>query len=485
MIGRLIGEKYRVIDFIGGGGFGAVYRAEQEPVGRIVALKVIKHRSQDEEELRARFLREARSAARLKSPHIVTLFDYGEEPDGTLFMVFEFVEGRTLKDVLLAEKRIPLERASQYAVQILEGLSVAHRAGIVHRDLKPANIMIAAGAWGYEEARVLDFGVAKMLEADADDPLQASTRRGLVLGTPHYMSPEQARTLSIDARADLYAIGTLLFVMVAGRPPFTAQTTFGILQAHVQQPPEEVLDGLEAPAEFKAVLLKALQKKPEQRYADAREMAEALAPFARLHSSDSGTDISAEIETPALMSLTPNAVFTDGPDDSIDLAPPSSDGAHPEPSKDHLWLLIGALCLIAVGLTLWYSSTGGGEEHPVVENQELDAENVHSEDTSVVDQGSAESIDAARSVDATPSPSVDGTPAPSVDATQSQTRPVDASVKAAAPSNAKSPKVPTTEQKKLTGKRPSKGQRRTNVEPKTNRKNDKKSSRKELSLPEF
>lgn len=352
MIGRLIGEKYRVIDYIGGGGFGAVYRAEQEPVGRVVALKVIKKSDKDEEELRARFLREARSAARLKSPHIVTLFDYGEEPDGTLYMVFEFVEGRTLKSILVERTVLPVDQAAQYAVHILEGLSVAHNAGIIHRDLKPANIMISKGAWGYEEARVLDFGVAKMLEVDGNDPLQASTRRGLVLGTPHYMSPEQARTLRVDARADVYAMGTLLYVMIAGRPPFTGETTFAILQAHVQQPPDGPVGNLEIAEGVKAVLLRALQKKPEDRYQSAREMAAALAPFARTPLEESANETQDQSDSQVLASLAPDTAFAaQSRDSQVDIDHPAPTGSSPWP------IALTIVGLIAAGLA-WFWLTG-------------------------------------------------------------------------------------------------------------------------------
>ena len=470
MIGRLIGEKYRVIDYIGGGGFGAVYRAEQEPVGRLVALKVIKKSNQDEEELRARFLREARSAARLKSPHIVTLFDYGEEPDGTLYMVFEFVEGRTLKAILIEEKTLPIDRAAQYAVHILEGLSVAHVAGIIHRDLKPANIMLAKGAWGYEEAKVLDFGVAKMLEVDANDPLQASTRRGLVLGTPHYMSPEQARTVGVDARADLYAIGTLLYVMISGKPPFTGETTFAILQAHVQKPPEDPINELDAPDAFKAILLRALQKKPEGRYQTAREMAAALAPFARTPLSESGSDSYSDSDSQALASLTPDSAFAlQSRDSQISL--PSEEIQQP---RRRAPLLI-AFSVILVGSIVGWLLMNQGAQSPVPLSQ---------------DAGIDRTMDAAATTP--PAPTIDatligktllvdaGTVRPPADASIDQS--VDARPTPPRP-GVRSSRAKATPSKRPTRKRRVGNKRRTPSTPKA--KPQKKASPQEATMEEF
>ncbi len=279
MLGRLLGGKYEVIALLGAGGFGAVYKAEQAPVGRIVAVKVIRANARDDSELRARFLREARSVARLKSPHIVTLYDYGDEPDGLLYMVFEFVEGTPLDNTISTRGTLDVQRALTLTIQILEALSEAHEYGIVHRDLKPANIMVSKGAWGVDVARVLDFGIAKVVGAGIDEEQTVETRQGLILGTPHYMAPEQAHATTVDGRTDLYAIGILLFAMLKGHPPFTGSSAYAILEAHVLKPASEPLADLEAPAGLKAVIERALAKKPAERYQSAREMAEALNAF--------------------------------------------------------------------------------------------------------------------------------------------------------------------------------------------------------------
>ena len=279
MLGRVLAGKYEIIALVGQGGFGAVYRAEQAPVGRIVAVKVIKANARDDDELRARFLREARSVARLKSPHIVTLFDYGDEPDGLLYMVFEFVEGTALDKTIEAKGTLDVQTALTLIIQILEALSEAHEYGIVHRDLKPANIIVSKGAWGVDVARVLDFGIAKVVGAGPDEEQTVETRQGLILGTPHYMAPEQAHAVEIDGRTDLYAIGILLFTMLKGHPPFLGQSAYSILEAHVTKPASEPLAELDAPEELKAVIARALEKHPDNRYQTAIEMAHALDAF--------------------------------------------------------------------------------------------------------------------------------------------------------------------------------------------------------------
>lgn len=279
---RLIGGKYRIISLIGEGGFGSVYRAEQQPVGRVVALKVIRGNAKDDDELRARFLREARSVARMQSPHIVTLYDYGEEPDGLLYGVFEFVDGRSLDQVIKDLGALTVPQAVTWTIEILEALSVAHDHGIVHRDLKPANVMIAKGSWGNETARVLDFGIAKVVDHDGDELNQTvATRQGLILGTPHYMAPEQAHASDIDGRTDLYAVGILMYAMLAGKPPFEGKSAYSILEAHVTKPVGDVVSLLppSTPDGLRAVIGKAMAKLPEDRWPSARAMAEALAPF--------------------------------------------------------------------------------------------------------------------------------------------------------------------------------------------------------------
>ncbi len=277
LLGREFGGKYLIVDVIGTGGFGAVYLALQQPMGREVALKVIRPGAPAGlDDLRARFFREARVVGLLTHESTVRLFDYGEE-DGTLFMVLEYIRGPSLRRVIDEHRRLAPNRAAAIARQILEALAEAHDRLLVHRDLKPANILLVTGPFGDEKVKILDFGIAKVLGAGDEDDATVETRNGLGLGTPRYMAPEQARG-EAEPRSDLYAVGVLLFEMLCGQPPFGGRTAFEILQAACTQPvpalPRDV------PAGLAAIVQRALEKHPETRFADAWEMATALEPFA-------------------------------------------------------------------------------------------------------------------------------------------------------------------------------------------------------------
>lgn len=270
LIGRVLGDKYRIEGVIGRGGFGAVYRAVQQPVGREVAVKVIRH---DDPRTRTRFFREAKVLSRLSDPAIVTLHDYGEEPDGLLYMVQELIEGRPLSIVLAGGRRFDTSRAVRIAIQILHALEDAHTQQVVHRDIKPDNVMLTRGRGGAEEVRVLDFGIVKML---ADDDGYETTR-GQTVGTPPYMSPEQTRGKGIGPATDLYALGILLHRMLLGRVPFLGDSNFETMMMH-RKAPLPPLDGLDAP--LAAVVQRALQKKVADRYPDAATMRIALEALA-------------------------------------------------------------------------------------------------------------------------------------------------------------------------------------------------------------
>jgi serine/threonine protein kinase len=282
-LGQTIGGKYALFGIIGVGGFGAVYRAVQAPVGRIVAVKVIRPQldASSQDTLRARFFREAKVVARLADPAIVTLYDYGEAPDGRLYMVFEYIDGTPLSAVLRSGPIEPA-RVAPLLHQILGALALAHRLGCVHRDLKPGNVMLTRSPFGEDIAKVLDFGIAKVtVSGEVEHSLQSSleTREGVVVGTPKYMAPEQARGLEIDGRADLYALGCLGYAMLTGRPPFDDASAVDVLMAQVSRSVPPFPEHLGVPAPLAAVLYRALSKSPNDRFATAEEMARALATF--------------------------------------------------------------------------------------------------------------------------------------------------------------------------------------------------------------
>ncbi|MEZ4434118.1 MAG: serine/threonine-protein kinase [bacterium] len=271
LLGRMLKERFAVVGVLGEGGMGAVYKAIQQPVGRPVALKVI-NSDMDDPHISARFFQEARVVSRLSDPSIVTLYDYGEAEDGSLYMVFEFIHGKLMFD-MLREGRFEPKRAVDLMLQVLGGLVEAHAMGLVHRDLKPENIMVTANNLGEEKAKVLDFGIAKVVTSDDTG---VRTREGIVLGTPRYMSPEQAQDLPLDGRSDLYSLGVILYELLTGNAPFTRGAAIEILMAHINNPPPPIDPALGVPPGLVAVVMKALQKRPADRFADAESMAKAL-----------------------------------------------------------------------------------------------------------------------------------------------------------------------------------------------------------------
>src|SRR5215204_2850243 len=217
MLGKTI-SHYRIVEKIGEGGMGAVYVAEDTVLGRRVAIKTLTSgRSAGEQHFRSRFLREARAISKLSHSHIANIYDYGETPDGEPYIVMELVSGSTLGD-LMAREKLTIQRAVGIIKQVAEALSEAHRHGIVHRDIKPSNVAISER----DNVKVLDFGLAKEIEIVSSDPedqtrLNTQTREGVIVGTPMYLSPEQALGIKVDARSDVFALGGLLYECIAGK----------------------------------------------------------------------------------------------------------------------------------------------------------------------------------------------------------------------------------------------------------------------------
>ncbi|MBA3767823.1 MAG: protein kinase, partial [Acidobacteria bacterium] len=287
MIGQVV-SHYRIIEPLGEGGMGTVYIAEDMHLGRRVAIK-FPASSSDEHHFRARFLREARAVSKLSHPHIATIYDYGETSEGNPFLVMELIEGTSLSD-FMHEGQMTLVRAVEIIEAVAEALGEAHAHGIVHRDVKPSNIMINER----HEVKVLDFGLAKQFKdepAHSADPdartlLATHTRSGAVVGTPLYLSPEQATSAPVDARSDLFALGALLYECIAGRPAFAGASVIeiGAQIIHITpQSPSQINERV--PKELDRIATKALEKKPENRYQSAGEMLEDLRR-ARLSMSD-------------------------------------------------------------------------------------------------------------------------------------------------------------------------------------------------------
>ncbi|HEX8795682.1 MAG TPA: protein kinase [Polyangiaceae bacterium] len=282
LVGRTLPGGYRVTHAVGVGGMGRVYCAEQVALGRTVAVKVVHPHLADDELTVARFLNEARAASRLSHPNSVAIFDFGRTEEGQPYIVMEYLRGRDLARVADAESPLPLRRVGDIMRQTLAALGEAHALGIVHRDLKPDNIVLEPLRSGLDFVKVVDFGLAKILENDQPSPSSgggALTRPGLVCGTPEYMSPEQGRGDALDGRADLYALGVVLFELIAGRVPFVADTATKTLLMHLSDPvpdPRSVAPDRSIPEPLAQLCVKALSKAREDRFQTAEAFAAAL-----------------------------------------------------------------------------------------------------------------------------------------------------------------------------------------------------------------
>jgi serine/threonine-protein kinase len=267
-IGSVVQDRYTVTDRLSSGGMGVVYRAERLGLGRVVAIKFLHAAYSGEADFVNRFEREARLMSRLEHPNIVKVIDFGVA--GSPYIVMDFVSGATLAD-LLEDGAMDPARAVGIARQVLAGLAHAHDRGVVHRDIKPANIMLSEAEGAGDHVQLLDFGLAKLRDAD-----QSMT--SMVVGTPSYMSPEQAAGRSVDGRADLYATGVLLFELLVGDKPFRADEPMAVLQMHLHDPVPP-LPGISAA--LAAAVDKAMAKDPADRFQRPGEMSEALAAALR------------------------------------------------------------------------------------------------------------------------------------------------------------------------------------------------------------
>jgi serine/threonine-protein kinase len=276
-IGRLVAGKYRVRKKLGKGGFGAVYEAEHVEIEKRVAIKTIDKAHAAVPERVARFKREARIAGSVESEHIVHVFDTGEDDELGLYMVMELLHGEDLASRLVRRGKLPPEEAVRIAWQAARGLAKAHAAGVVHRDLKPANIYLCAkdDRRGDSDVlvKVVDFGVSKLL-----GDKEQITRAGMTMGTPQYMAPEQVRGGNIDARADVWALGAVLYEMLAGRPAYPLLESYEMtfMSIATSRPRPLALVAPDVPAPLVAVVERALSHDAHRRYADARLLATAL-----------------------------------------------------------------------------------------------------------------------------------------------------------------------------------------------------------------
>ncbi len=269
LVGRVINDRYRIVGIIARGGMGKVYRAEQQPLGRLVALKVLdpSRVGDSDPEFHRRFFLEASIASKLSHPNTVTIFDYGKTDDDIYYIAMELLEGRTLHRALRDEGPFAPERVVQVARQICRSLREAHGLGVIHRDLKPANVYLVQHGDENELVKVLDFGLVKHVNNEGDEEL---TQAGLFIGSPKYMSPEQIRGEQVDARVDVYALGVMMYEMLTGKVPFSSPNSVDILMAHIQEQVPAMSEhnaNVRIPPALEQVVLKCMAKSRDQRFA--------------------------------------------------------------------------------------------------------------------------------------------------------------------------------------------------------------------------
>jgi serine/threonine protein kinase len=262
LIGTVLSGRYRLESKLGSGGMSTVYLARDETLERAIAVKVMHGEISDQPDQIERFRREARSVAQVSHPNVVAVIDAGED-GGHPYIVFEYVEGETLKQRIDRLGRLPVDEAAAYGIEIGRGLAAAHARMLVHRDVKPQNVLIDTEG----RAKVTDFGIARSLESDG------LTKTGRVLGTTDYVSPEQAMGHDVDARSDIYSLGVLLYEMLTGNVPFEAETLVGVAMKHVNEPMPNVQERRpEVSSALAAVIERATEKEPKRRYRDMAEM---------------------------------------------------------------------------------------------------------------------------------------------------------------------------------------------------------------------
>ncbi|HEX3474880.1 MAG TPA: protein kinase [Kofleriaceae bacterium] len=263
-VGKVIDGRYEILARIGEGGMGVVYKARQTPLDRVIALKMLNSQMATDPTWVQRFYNEAKACSRLQHPNTIRMFDFGQSPEGRLFMTMEFLDGVSLREALSRGPLAP-HRVVKILIQCCASLAEAHSIGIIHRDIKPDNVFLLNMAGSPDFVKLLDFSVAKLLEGD-----RLKTQAGVVFGTPQYMSPEQGRGMPLDARSDLYALGILAFEMLTGNVPFHDENPMTVIQMHLQAQVPPLPQSI--PYSVQQIVRRALEKEPNRRYQSSGEM---------------------------------------------------------------------------------------------------------------------------------------------------------------------------------------------------------------------
>ncbi len=338
-LGTLIADRYRIDAVLGIGGFGAVYRCTQLNMDQTVAVKVLRADHLSSVEHVKRFSGEAQAVSRLRHPNTIRVFDFGTHQDGALYLAMEYIEGETLGHRFDTKGALPWPQLVRILTQVCHSLTEAHAAGLIHRDLKPENVMLLSVAGDADFVKVLDFGIAKQQKEPGESNL---TETGMIMGTPTYMSPEQAKGEPIDGRSDVYALGVLAYEALVGRPPFLGDTPMTVLVKHIKDPPPDFIrEGAlrEVPRELEQLVLQCLAKDPRQRPQTTADLAEKLVHIAE----------TARRPTPA------TALPAAGERQTRIVAPPEPQLTSPlpavtvKPSRKPLWIAGGAFVAVLAG----------------------------------------------------------------------------------------------------------------------------------------
>ncbi len=351
LIGRVINERFRITALIARGGMGKVYRAEQAPLGRVCALKVLNpnYAGDQDPEFHKRFFLEASIASKLTHPNTVTIFDYGRTEDDVYYMAMEYLAGDTLHRAIREAGHFPEERAAHVARQICRALREAHSLGVIHRDLKPANIFLVEHGDETDFVKILDFGLVKNVSDTKGEDL---TQTGLFMGSPKYMAPEQIRGDRVDARTDIYALGIIMYEMMAGKVPFDRPNSVNILMAHVNEdapPLRQMNPNTQVSPAFEEVIARCMAKEPNERFGS---MDEVLAALKRLGGGNVFTQTfnggTGEFHALAASGSAPRGLVDSGSSPAVDvpLAPLSSPGSMSAPGS------LGPSASIPIGVDL-------------------------------------------------------------------------------------------------------------------------------------
>lgn len=378
LVGKVLNGRFEIIAPLGVGGMGRVYKAMQQPLDRVVALKVLNPRYDGSKDpgFEKRFFLEASMTAKLKHPNTITVHDYGRTDDGIFFIAMEYVEGETLAQALKAGP-FPWPRALYVGAQVARSLREAHKLGLVHRDLKPANIMLLTEGTGGDVVKVLDFGLVKSFTPDRPKaPTDTElTQAGILLGSPLYMAPEQAKN-EADPRTDIYALGVLLFQAMAGRPPFVGKESIDLIVKHIREAPPELRSLVpEVPLEVNALVMKCLEKQPAARFQSMDELLDAM------RAATSGHGMSGVFADPRSMSGQLPRISSSGvqivspasgptraerpvPATSADERVTESDAHDPREAARRKRLVLGGVIAtvgLAVGAVVAFRVAGGGD----------------------------------------------------------------------------------------------------------------------------